>query len=185
MALTLFHDYTSPASAVAVARLQRLADEGIEVDFVAFEAVGLDVALPPPLDVLAAIDDLQDEATAEGIVLRRPSMTPPTAKAHAVGEIAEQHDLGASWRQRCYRAYWADGAAIDEDMILMDLAKDAGLRGDAVAEALRRPGFVADVRRRAGAHRRSGVGGVPTLLVQRTLVPGMLSEAQLRELAEY
>ena len=183
--LTLFHDYTSPASAVAVARAQRLADEGIPVEFVGFEAIGLDVALPPPLDVLIAVESLQDEATAEGIVLKRPLLTPPTAKAHAIAELAEQHDLGASWRQRCYRAYWADGAAIDDDMILVDLAGDAGLRGDVVTDALRRPGFVTDVRRRSGAHRRNGVGGVPTLLVQRTLVPGMLSEAQLRELADY
>ncbi|MPZ72555.1 MAG: hypothetical protein GEU74_04885 [Nitriliruptorales bacterium] len=185
MTLTLFHDYTSPASAVAVSRVQRLADEGIDVEFVGFEAVGVDVAIPPPLDVLVAVDDLQEEAATEGVVLRRPSRTPPTAKAHAIGEIAERHDLGASWRLRCYRAYWADDAAIDEDMILIDLARDAGLRGDDVADALRRPGFVADVRRRAAAHRRNGVGGVPTLLVQRTLVPGMLSEQQLRELADY
>jgi predicted DsbA family dithiol-disulfide isomerase len=185
VALTLFHDYTSPAAAVAVARVQRLADEGVEVEFVGFEAIGLDVALPPPLDILMAVDSLQDEAEAEGLVLNRPIKTPPTAKAHAVAEIAEQHELGASWRQRCYRAYWADGASIDDDTILVDLAKDAGLPGDEVAEKLQRPGFVADVRRKAATHRRNGVGGVPTLLVQRTLVPGMLSEEQLRELAAY
>lgn len=185
MTLTLFHDYTSPASAIAVARLQRLADEGVDVDFVGFEAVGVDVTLPPTLEVLDALEHLQVEAANEGLVLRRPAATPPTAKAHAIAHLAEQHDLGASWRLRCYRAYWSDGADIDDDMILVDLARDAGLRGDVAQVALRRPGFVAEVRRRSGQHRRNGVGGVPTLLVQRTLVPGMLSEAQLRELAAY
>jgi hypothetical protein len=38
--LVLFHDYTSAASAVAVARVQRLADEGLAVAFQGFEAVG-------------------------------------------------------------------------------------------------------------------------------------------------
>jgi predicted DsbA family dithiol-disulfide isomerase len=183
--LTLFHDFTSPASAIAVARLQRLADEGTAVEFAGFEAIGVDITLPPSLDILAAVDQLQDEATKEGLVLRRPSVTPPTAKAHAIAAVAEQHDLGASWRLRCYRAYWADGADIDDDMILLDLARDAGLKGSVVEEALRRPGFITDVRRRSAAHRRNGVGGVPTLLVQRTLVPGMLTEEQLRELAAY
>jgi predicted DsbA family dithiol-disulfide isomerase len=183
--IVLFHDYTSPSSAIAVARVQRLAEGGTAVEFAGFEAIGVDIALPPSLDILAAVDQLQDDAAQEGLVLRRPTVTPPTAKAHAIGTLAEQHDLGASWRLRCYRAYWADGADIDDDMILVDLARDAGLKGSLVEEALRRPGFVTDVRRRSAAHRRNGVGGVPTLLVQRTLVPGMLTDEQLRELAAY
>jgi len=47
--LTLFHDYTSPGSAVAVLRLQRLADEGLAVAFEGFEAIGLDTTLPVTL----------------------------------------------------------------------------------------------------------------------------------------
>ena len=54
--ITLFHDYTSPASAIAVARLQRLSDEGIPIEFVGFEVLALDAALPPSLDVLAALE---------------------------------------------------------------------------------------------------------------------------------
>ena len=185
MAITLFHDYTSPASAIAVVRVQRLADEGVEVEFVGFEAIGLDIALPPPLDVLVAVDSLQEEAAGEGLVLRRPALMPPTAKAHAVAEVAERYELGASWRQSCYRAYWENGASIDEDTILLHLAKEAGLPVAVVGEELQRPGFVAEIRRKAAGHRRNGVGGVPTLLAQRTLVPGMLSEEQLRELASY
>jgi 2-hydroxychromene-2-carboxylate isomerase len=183
--LTLFHDYTSPASAIAVARLQRLADEGLAVEFVGFEALGMDVALPPSLDVLAAIDELSAQAAAEGIVLRRPSSLPPTARAHAVGDLADRHDLGASWRQVCYAAFWADGADLDDPEVLAMLAGTAGLDGTAVAAALVEPGFVASVRRAAGQHRRNGVGGVPTILAHRTLIPGLLGEDDLRELAAY
>jgi predicted DsbA family dithiol-disulfide isomerase len=183
--LTLFHDYTSPASAIAVARLQRLADEGIDVDFVGFEAIGIDVALPPSLDVLAAVEDLAEQAAAEGVVLRRPSALPPTARAHAVGTVAETVDLGASWRARCYAAFWAEGADIDDVAALTALAEEAGLDGARVASALAEPGFVTSVRRAAGAHRRNGVGGVPTILAHRTLVPGLLGEDDLRELAAY
>ena len=183
--LTLFHDYTSPASAIAVARLQRLADEGIAVEFVGFEAVGVDIALPPSLDVLAALDDLAAEAEAEGVVLRRPKLLPPTARAHAVGTIAATHTLGASWRQRCYTAFWSHGADIDDTETLVALAADAGLPAEQVSGALADPAFIASVRRAVGRHRRNGVGGVPTILASRTLIPGLLPEDQLRELAAY
>lgn len=183
--LTLFHDYTSPASAIAVARLQRLADEGLDVEFVGFEAIGMDVALPPSLDVLAAIADLAEQAAGEGVVLRRPPALPPTARAHAVAKLAEEADLGASWRQRCYAAFWTEGADLDDVATLVMLAEHAGLDGTQVTGALAEPGFVASVRRAAGQHRRNGVGGVPTILTQRTLVPGLLDEEDLRALAAY
>ena len=183
--LTLFHDYTSPASAIAVARLQRLADDGIAVEFVGFEAIGVDMALPPSLDVLAALDDLAGEARAEGVMLRRPRLLPPTARAHAVGTLAETHNLGASWRQACYTAFWSEGADIDDTATLVTLAQGAGLPAEQVETALTDVAFVASVRRAVGRHRRNGVGGVPTILAQRTLIPGLLPEEQLRELAAY
>ena len=185
MTLTLFHDYTSPASAVAVARLQRLADGGLAVEFVGLEAVGVDAVLPPSLDLLAAIDSLAEEATAEGIVLHRPRIMPPTARAHAVATLAEAVELGASWRQRCYRAYWQEGCDIGDHKTLVTLAAQAGLDGPMVASRLQEPAFVANVRRSAGRHRRNGVGGVPTILSQRTLIPGLLSEDDLRALGSY
>lgn len=183
--LTLFHDYTSPASAIAVARLQRLADAGLAAEFVGFEALGLDATLPPSLDVLAAIDALAEQAAAEGITLNRPASVPPTARAHAVGTIADTHDLGASWRTRCYEAFWSTGADISDTAVLVELADEAGLPASKVAAALDDGAFLASVRRAAGRHRRAGVGGVPTILAQRTLIPGLLTEAELRELGAY
>lgn len=183
--LTLFHDYTSPASAIAVARLQRLADEGVGVEFVGFEALGVDMPLPPSLDVLAALDDLAAEAAAERVILNRPRLLPPTARAHAVGTLAETHNLGASWRQACYAAFWTDGADIDDAATLVGLAQGAGLPAEQVENAVSDAAFVASVRRAVGRHRRNGVGGVPTILAQRTLIPGLLPEDQLRELAAY
>lgn len=145
----------------------------------------MDVALPPPLDVLAAIEDLAEVAAQEGVVLRRPKLLPPTARAHAVGTIAETHGLGASWREQCYRAFWTTGADIADTAVLVDLASAAGLPAEGVETALQDSAFIASVRRAAGSHRRNGVGGVPTILSHRTLVPGLLSAEQLRELASY
>jgi hypothetical protein len=48
--LTLHFDYPSPASAVALLRLQRLTDVGHRIRFLGLDALGLDVAVPPTLD---------------------------------------------------------------------------------------------------------------------------------------
>jgi predicted DsbA family dithiol-disulfide isomerase len=181
--LTLFHDFTSAASAVAVARVQRLADEGSTMEFAGFEAVGIDAVLPPTLDVLAAVDRLAAEAKCEGVILRRPTALPPTALAHVVATVAETAGLAASWRQLCYLAFWRDGSDISDRQVLSALARRAGLPSDDVTAALSDRLLLAAIRRRTAAHRRNGIGGVPTILAQRTLVPGLLPEADLRALA--
>lgn len=182
--LTLFHDYTSPASAVAVARLQRLADEGLAVEFAGFEAIGVDATLPVTVDVVSALADLTDAAATEGVVLRRPPALPPTAWAHVLGEEAERQDLGASWRQICYAAFWQDGADLGDHRVLALLGTAAGMAHPSVSQVLSDHARLAAVRRRAGQHRRAGVGGVPTILAQRTLIPALLPDEELRAIAQ-
>jgi predicted DsbA family dithiol-disulfide isomerase len=181
--LTLFHDYTSPASAIAVVRLQRLADEGLAVEFAGFEVWVVDIPLPVSLDILAALEELAPTAAAEGLTLMRPPSVPPTARAHLVGELADGVGLGASWRQTVYGAFWSDGMDIGDPDVLIELGVHAGLDRDAVQEHLGDAAALARVRRRMAAHRRNGVGGVPTVLSQRTLVPGLLPVDDLRALS--
>jgi 2-hydroxychromene-2-carboxylate isomerase len=182
--LTLFHDFTSPGSALAVARVQRLADEGLPVVFEGFEALGVDVELPASLDVLAEVERLAPVAALEGVVLRRPRRMPPTGPAHLVAELAAAADLAASWRGVCYRGFWSDGLDLADRAVLARLASAAGLDTAPVVAALADRAALAALRRRMAAHRRNGVGGVPTILAARTLVPGLLAPDELRRLAE-
>lgn len=182
--LTLFHDFTSAASAVAVVRLQRLADEGLAVEFAGFEALGVDVAVPPPLGLLAEVDRLGASAAAAGLRLRRPRSLPPTVLAHVVGAVADAAARGGSWRHAAYRAFWDDQADLADPATLVALAARTGLDEAAVRSALADRARARAVRRQTAAHRRLGVGGVPTILAQRTLVPGLLDDAALRALAE-
>lgn len=180
--LLLFHDYTSPASAIAVARLQRLADEGLPVTFEGFDAHTVDTHLPVTLDVLADIGDAREAAAAEGLALERPRTMPPTARAHALGDYAEASGLGASWRLTCYRGFWGEGVDLAEPGVLEELAYRAGLDREEARGVLADPSAVLDVRRRSAARRGEGVGGVPTIRAHGTLVPGLLPEADLRAL---
>lgn len=181
--LTLFHDYTSPASAVAVARTQRLAAEGLRVGIVGMDVIGVDIALPVTVDVLAELRAVTGQAAAERLALRRPSRLPPTGLAHTVEQLAEARDVSDAWRTRCYAALWRDDADLGDADTLRRLAEAVGLPTDAVDATLDDRLAVLAVRRRSAAVRRDGVGGVPTIRHDRTLVPGLLSDDDLRALA--
>lgn len=180
--LTLYHDYTSPASAVAVARLQRLIDAGARAEIIGHEAVGLATALPVTLDLLAELDAVADTAAAEGLTLRRPTVMPPTAAAHLIEDIARSIDRAAVWRRRCYDAYWSAGVDIAAPAQLERLAAEVGLDARDVTDALDDRVALAAIRRRFAGHRRNGIGGVPVISYDGTLVPGLLDIDDLRTL---
>lgn len=182
--LICFHDYTSPASAVAVLRLQRLADEGAPVVFEGIDVLGVDASLPVTLDVLAELERHRETAADLGLQLRRPDVQPPTLAAHVVGDVAERAGLGAAWRLAAYRGYWEEAADLASTAELVRLAGAAGLREEDVADALADPRHRLDLRRRMGTRRSAGVGGVPLLLVGGTFAPAHLSDADLRALGE-
>ncbi len=181
--LTLTHDITSPASAIAVARLQRLADDGVPVTFRGIDVLGLDATVPVTLDVLAELDRVRGEAETLGLVLRRPSRRPPTALVHVIADLADDVGLGAAWRTAAYRAYWRDDADLGDQVVVASLAEEVGLDGELVDALLADGRLVAEVRRRTHAARGEGIGGVPVLIAHGTLVRADLDDATLRQLA--
>ena len=181
--LTLTHDVTSPASAVAVARLQRLADDGVPVTFRGIDVLGLDATVPVTLDVLAELDRVRPRAAALGLELRTPSHRPPTALVHLLADEAAARGLGAAWRTTTYTAYWRDDADLADPTVLRGLAAAAGLPGGPVAELLADRAALAAVRRRTQTARTEGIGGVPVLVAHGTLVDPDLPDEQLRALA--
>ncbi len=181
--ITLFHDYTSPASAVAVARADRLRAQGVQIELAGFEAIGVDMHVPVTLDVLAELDLLTDAATAEGVTLNRPAMLPPTGLAHVIAAGLDAAHEQDAWRAACYTAFWTHGADLSDPEVLADLAASVGADGSYVAELLADRGALAAFRRATTERRRDGIGAVPIILAQRTLVPGLLEDDDLRALA--
>jgi 2-hydroxychromene-2-carboxylate isomerase len=182
--LILHWDVTVPEAALAVLRCQRLADAGRSVAFSGVDVLGVEVVLPVTLDQLAGIEAVRERAAALGLELRRPRSRPPTLPAHLVGSLAEASGLGASWRSTVLRAYWTDGADVADAGVLTGLAGGAGLDPVAVAALLADRAAVADLRGRMLALRRRGVGGVPVLEVDGTLLTADVDDATLTELAE-
>lgn len=182
--LTLYHDYTSPASAVAVARVARLQAEGVAIRVVGTEAFGLDATLPVTLDLIEELRRVGPLAEAEGVALHRPTIVPPTASAHLVEDVAAAEGEAHAWRTRCYAAYWRDGRDISDPNVLAALATEVGLSHDRVVDVLADRLALLALRQRFAGHRREGIGGVPLLSYGGTLVPGLIDAADMRALAE-
>jgi predicted DsbA family dithiol-disulfide isomerase len=174
----------SAPAAVAVLRLQQLADEGVAVAFAGIDVLGLELTIPATLDQLEGVEAARTAAAGLGLDLRRPTRRPPTLPAHLVGEVAVEHGVGASWRATCLRAYWERGADLADEAVLHELARTAGAPADAVTAALADRDRRRQLRQRMLLARSRGVGDVPVLEVTGgTFVPADLPDKELRQLA--
>jgi predicted DsbA family dithiol-disulfide isomerase len=180
--LTLHHDVTAPRSALAVLRLQRIADLGHPVAFRGIDVLGLAVSLPVTLDQLVELEQVVEQAAGLGLVMRRPTLRPPTLDVHLVGQHAERVGLGAAWRHACLAAYWTDGTDVSEHDVLVSLAVRIGLDGALVRGLLSDSAARNELRASMLALRALGIGGAPVLEVAGTLLPADVDDATLLEL---
>lgn len=181
--LVLHFDYTSPASAVAVLRLQGLADRGAHVQFSGIDVLGLEASLPVTLDQLEELERHAPRARELGLTMQRPRLRSATLGAHVVGTLADGRGLGAAWRLAALEAYWSHGVDLADDAALADLAVRIGLDRRPVEEALADRPYRASLRRAMTADRGRGIGGVPVLEFEGTFVPADLGDDDLRQLA--
>lgn len=181
--LVLHYDLVSAASAVAVLRLQRIADRGGSVLFSGIDPLGLDGGVPATLDQLDEYASFREAAAELGLSMRRPNWRPPTLRAHLVGELAERQGLGAAWRHTALRAYWEHGHDLADHDVLLELVGRAGADVEVARQVLDDPQRVLAARQQAAATVRRGVGGVPMLEVSGTLLSAHLDEDALTELA--
>ena len=180
--LTLHHDVTAPRSAIAVLRLQRLADLGHPVAFRGIDVLGLATPLPVTLDQLAELEQVARPAADLGLIMRRPTLRPPTLDAHLVGEHAERAGLGAAWRMACLAAYWTDGVDVSAQDALVALASRIGLDPAGVTGVLEDAAARNELRASMLALRALGIGGAPVLEVDGTLLSADVDDATLLEL---
>jgi len=117
------------------------------------------------------------ELDIDGITLQ-----PNTMAAHALLAFAQQHglEMGHDVKERLLKAYFVENRFIGDLEVLVQIAQDAGLDGDAARAFVADPQqlqAVADADKRV---REMGVGGVPFFIFnQKVAVSGAQNPSDL------
>lgn len=180
--LVVHFDYASLPAAVAVLRVGALDPDGAMVGYHGIDPLGVDATLPATLEQLAGFERSVDRAHELGLAAVRPRLRPTTFAAHLVGEVADDAGCGHRWRQAVFGAVWEDGADVGDRTVLHGLARWVGLAAIDVDAVLDDPARRGGLRQRMLRARQRGVGDVPVLEVDGTLVSAELSDDDLRSL---
>lgn len=109
-----------------------------------------------------AIERLATTARGVGLDFRFDRVRPGnTFDAHRVIHLAAARGLQIEVKERMFRGYLTEGAAIGLPEEVERLAVDAGLDADEVAEVLASDAYAADVRADEAAAHQMGATGVP------------------------
>lgn len=109
---------------------------------------------------------------------------PNTRKALAIAEFARDQGRLHPFRQAAMEAYWKGGRDIEDDGVLADCAREAGLDPAAALAAVADPGYRARVDAMGEVASRAGVTGIPTFVMGRRRVVGCQPYEVLAALAE-
>lgn len=107
--------------------------------------------------------------------------TPNTLASHVLINLAGGTDVQSDVVEALFRAYFVDGENIGEVNVLSAIGEKAGLDPTLIDEALANEERRTAVKAEARAFSQSGIGGVPTVLLNRF---SLFSGAQRPELIE-
>ncbi len=118
-------------------------------------------------------DYLRRFAAAFGVEgMRIPERTPNTRKALAIAEWARDQGRLHAFRRAAMNAHWREGRDIEDDGVLADLARRAGLDPERAVAAASDPVYVARVDTMGSEAARAGVTGIPTFFIGHRKVVG-------------
>lgn len=191
----VYWDYSCPFCYVGARRLERLARER-ELR-VAWRPLEIHTGVPAEgLPVKEAgfapdrwaeiVESLDRMAREEGMELEVPSFIARTDEALQAALFAQ--DLGDEPFQRLhralFRAYFVDEVNIGRRDRLLEVADEAGVDPEALAEALEDERYEDELRRAREEAARYEVTGTPTFLFDRHKVVGAAPVDVLREAAD-
>ncbi len=109
---------------------------------------------------------------------------PNTRKALAVAEFARDQGRLHPLRRAVMEAYWRGGRDIEDDAVLADGAREAGLDPAGAVAAIGDPVYRGRVDAMGEEARRAGVTGIPTFVMGRRGVVGCQPYEVIAALAE-
>ncbi len=135
--------------------------EGSEIDFLT-KHKGM-----PREQVEQMLDQMTRMAELEGIEFNFDKLRHAnTQKAHRVLHLAKEQGLQAEFKERLFRAYFAEGRQVADPDTLAELGEEIGLDGDEVRDAFEDDAYGEAVERDITRARMLGIQGVPFYLVE-------------------
>jgi predicted DsbA family dithiol-disulfide isomerase len=119
-------------------------------------------------DQVRAMDrTMEQTAAAEGLEYRltEAGLTGNTLDAHQLVHLAASHGREDKMLERLYKAYFTEQRSVFDAESLVSLARDEGLDGTEVREALEGGRYVDAVARDLSEARSLGVTGVPFFVI--------------------
>lgn len=173
--LHFFHDFSSPFSYLASTQVEAVAARhGATLRWSPILLGGLfrEIGTPDvPLFAMSApkqrwyTQDMADQARLLGVPLKFPSVFPVRTVLPLRVSIVEPRAI-----HPIYRALWADDRDIGQPAVLRRVLDDAGLDGAALIEAADAEPVKAALRANTEAAATAGACGVPTFLVDDTVL---------------
>ena len=117
-------------------------------------------------------EPLGSRAEAEGLVMRRPSLTPYTMTSLEATEYAREVGMDEAFFNNTMQAYWEEGVDLGNKSVLETLATRSGLDWAVLQPRLESGHYREQV---LAQHREAvslGIGGIPAFLIGNMLFTG-------------
>ena len=111
-------------------------------------------------------------AEDEGLVMRRPSLTPFTMPSLEATEYAREVGLDEAFFGQTMKAYWVEGANLGDMAVLESLAKSSGLDWEVLQPRLESGHYREQVLTQHREAVRLGIRGIPAFLIGNLLFTG-------------
>jgi predicted DsbA family dithiol-disulfide isomerase len=126
------------------------------------------------------VDHMRGIAAADGLTFDFEQIRPGnTFNAHRLLEFAKQHGLQGQLKERLFRGYFSEGAALGDSETLSRLATEVGLPLEGVQAVLASAAHAAEVRADEAEAHAMGVSGVPFFVIGRRYAVAGAQPAEL------
>ena len=121
-----------------------------------------------------------------GVDMVLPPVQPRSRLAHEATHWARSQSKGDEFHTRVFEAFYAKGEDISDPEVLMGIAKELGLDGEALQASLNENEFLESVLRDSEEARNLGINSVPAFVAdRRAALSGVQSADSLRQLIDH
>lgn len=129
------------------------------------------------------VDYLQRFAANFGVPINPPSHIPNTYRALAITEYARDEANLEAFRDAAMDAYWLNGEDIEDEEVLSQLAKSAGLDPATALKASDDPKYHVRIHTDFKQAKANKVTGIPTLFIEDKMIVGCHPYSDLEKAA--